>query len=193
MSHRGRARLLFVMAAVSVAAALVVVASASAAQKAVSQGEAITETFTIVAIDYQARLITLKDKDGLAETVYAGPEVQRFAELKVGETVTFRYYESIVYQIQKPGAATPPAGGDVSTVRSTGPRPGGTVSRQMTATVTLEAIDLKIPSVTIKTDAGGRSSYKVENVKNLEGVKVGDRIQITYTQALAISVQAPGK
>ena len=52
---------------------------------------------------------------------------------------------------------------------------------------------MKIPSVTIKTDAGGRSSYKVENVKNLEGVKVGDRIQITYTQALAISVQAPGK
>ena len=30
-------------------------------------------------------------------------------------------------------------------------------------------------------------------MKNLEGVKVGDQVQITYTQALAISVQAPGK
>ena len=91
MSHRGRARLLFVMAAVSVAAALVVAVPACLGAEAVSQGEAVTETFTIVAIDYQSRLITLKDKDGLAETVYAGPDVQRFAELKAGDTVTFRY------------------------------------------------------------------------------------------------------
>jgi len=33
----------------------------------------------------------------------------------------------------------------------------------------------------------------VEDVKNLEGVKVGDRVQITYTQALAVSVEPPGK
>jgi Cu/Ag efflux protein CusF len=32
-------------------------------------------------------------------------------------------------------------------------------------------------------------SFKVENPKNLEGVKVGDKVQITYTQALAISVK----
>jgi hypothetical protein len=193
MSHRRRTCSRFVAAAVSVAALLAVAGPAASAQKAVSQSEAITETFTIVAIDYQARLITLKDKDGLTETIYAGPDVQRFAELKAGDTVTFRYYESIVYQIQKPGSTPPPAGGDVTAVRSTGPRPGGTVSRQMTATVTLQAIDLKVPSVTIKTDDGSVSSFKVEDRKNLEGVKVGDRVQITYTQALAISVQAPGK
>jgi Cu/Ag efflux protein CusF len=62
----------------------------------------------------------------------------------------------------------------------------------LTATVTIQAIDMKIPSVTIKMDDGTVSSFKVEDKKNLEGVKVGDRVQITYTQALAISV-APGK
>lgn len=175
-----------------VAALVAAVPATTLAQKAVSRGEAISETFTIVAIDFKTRLVTLKDKDGLSDTIYAGPDVQRFDALKVGDKVTFRYYESVVYAIQKPGATAPAVIGDVATVRSTGAKPGGTISRQMTATVTLEAIDLKIPSVTIKMDDGSRSSFKVEDKKNLEGVKVGDRVQITYTQALAISVQAPG-
>jgi hypothetical protein len=33
----------------------------------------------------------------------AGPEAQRFDALKVGDKVTFRYYESIVYAITKVG------------------------------------------------------------------------------------------
>jgi len=85
-----------------------------------------------------------------------------------------------------------PAGANSAVTRSKGPRPGGTVAEQLTATVTVQAIDAKIPSVTIKMDDGSVSSFKVEDKKNLEGVKVGDRVQITYTQALAISV-APGK
>jgi Cu/Ag efflux protein CusF len=62
----------------------------------------------------------------------------------------------------------------------------------MTATVTITAIDMSVPSVTIKKDDGSVTSFKVEEKKNLEGFKVGDRVQITYTQALAISVE-PGK
>ena len=63
----------------------------------------------------------------------------------------------------------------------------------MTATVTINAIDPKVPSVTITTEDGKTMSFKVENPKNLEGVKVGDQVEITYTQALAISVTPPGK
>jgi hypothetical protein len=55
--------------------------------------------------------------------------------------------------------------------------------------VTVNAIDMKVPSVTITAADGRRMSFRVENPKNLAGVKVGDKVQITYTQALAISVQ----
>ena len=67
-----------------------------------------------------------------------------------------------------------------------------TVARQMTATVTVEAVDLKAASVTIRKDDGSRSSFKVENKKHLEGLKAGDRVLITYTMALGVSV-TPGK
>ena len=77
--------------------------SHAVAQKPVTQGAVVSETATIVAIDSTNRLITLKDKDGITDTIVAGPEVKRFSELKVGDSVTFRYYESVVYAIQKPG------------------------------------------------------------------------------------------
>jgi len=162
------------------------------AQKPVSQGAAVTETAVIVAIDSTNRLITLKGEDGEIDTIYAGPDVQRFNELKVGDKVTFRYYESIVYAIQKPGA-TPPAPGAAAIVRGTGPKPGATISEQMTAVVTIQKIDMTIPSVTIKTDDGSTSSFKVDDKKSLANLKAGDKVQITYTRALAISVEAPKK
>jgi hypothetical protein len=43
--------------------------------------------------------------------------------------------------------------------------------------------------VTVTAADGRKMSFRVENPKNMEGVKVGDKVQITYTQALAISVQ----
>ena len=61
----------------------------------------------------------------------------------------------------------------------------------MTATVTVTAIDMNVPSISIKTEDGSKMTFRVENKNNLQGVKVGDKVQVTYTQALAISVQ-PG-
>jgi hypothetical protein len=166
--------------------------SSALAQKPVTQGAAVTETATIVAIDSTNRLITLKDKDGITDTIVAGPEVKRFNELKVGDVVTFRYYESVVYAIQKPGDK-PPAPATGGLVRSTGPKPGGTISEQLTAVVTIQAIDAKVPSVTFKSEDGSVMSFKIEDPKNLTGFKAGDKVQITYTRALAISVEAPKK
>ena len=172
------------------AVALAGVVSPVLAQKPVTEGAAITETAVIVAIDSTNRLITFKAQDGTSETVYAGPEVKRFSELKVGDKVTFKYYESIVYAIQQPGAK-PPAPASADIVRGTGPRPGGTMSEQVTVVVTILAIDPAIPSVTIKHEDGRTMSFKIEDKKNLDRVKVGDKVQITYTRALVISVEAP--
>jgi Cu/Ag efflux protein CusF len=160
------------------------------AQKPVTQGAEVSKTFSIEAIDYSARLVTLKGPSGETETILCGPEVQRFDALKVGDTVTFRYYESVVYAIRKPGSA--PAAGGASVTRVPGDRPGATIAQQMIAVVTVNTIDMKVPSVTITTKDGRKMSFKVQDRKNLEGVKVGDQVEVTYTQALAVSV-APGK
>jgi Cu/Ag efflux protein CusF len=158
-------------------------------QKPVTQGEVVEMTAEIVAIDKDARMVTLEDEDGEIEEVVCGPEVKRFDELKVGDKVTFRYYESIVSQIRKPGDAAPAATGAPALVRGTGAKPSGTLSQQLSATVTITEIDAKVPSVTVKTEDGRAMSFKIEDKKNLEGVKVGDKVDITYTAAVMITVQ----
>src|SRR5215813_12127387 len=86
--------------------AVLALAATAQAQKPVTEAASVEAKATIVAIDHAKRLITLKGKEG-EETVYAGPEVKRFDELKVGDVVTFRYYESLVLRIAKPGDPTP--------------------------------------------------------------------------------------
>lgn len=173
---------------VSVIVVLLATGNGAAAQKLASQGLVNSKSFVIDFIDYPSRLITLRDSDGNVDIMLCGPEIQRFNALKVGDKVTFRYHESMVFSIRKPGDKTPPLTDAAGVVRTPGQKPGATMSNQMTARVTVEAMDMKVPSVTVRTEDGRKMSFKVENAKNLEGVKVGDRVEITYTQALAISV-----
>jgi Cu/Ag efflux protein CusF len=174
-----------------VLAALVASPLAALAQKPVSRGEMVELTAAIDAIDHDSRLVTLMDKDGDAETIYCGPEVKRFDELKVGDTVKLRYYDSLVYMIRKPGqpSGLPEATGKLSVVPGGGARPGGTVSRQLAATVTVKAIDPSVPSVSVLTEDNRRATFKVRDRKNIEGLKAGDKVEIAYTQAVMISVE----
>ena len=117
--------------------------------------------------------------------------MERFDELKVGDSITFRYYESIAYAIRKPGqpSGLPATTGEPKVVRSQGAKPGATISQQETATVTIKAIDPKVPSVTVLTEDGRTASFKVEDKNNLKDVKVGDKVEVTYTEAVMISVK----
>lgn len=165
-------------------------AQADSANAPTTVKQAVTQelTATIEAIDHDTREVTLKDRDGVVQTITAGPQVKRFKELKVGDTVTLQYYESVVYRIRKPGDAAMPAY-DSGVIPSKGPRPGGTTLQQQTATVTIKAIDPAAPSVTIQTQDGRTSSYRVEDRNVLGQVKVGDKVEVTLTQALMISVR----
>jgi Cu/Ag efflux protein CusF len=159
----------------------------------VQQAGNVSKSATIVAIDHSARTVTLKDSQGRIEDVHAGDEVKRFDELKVGDSVTFSYHAAVVYQILKPGATPPPVQGGAQTVRGQGPKPSGAVTQQHQATVTIERIDPAAPSVTVRTADGHSMSAQVEDKKNLEGLKVGDKVTVTFTEALMVTVEAPKK
>jgi Cu/Ag efflux protein CusF len=173
----------------AVLAALASLPLAAAAQAPVTKTESLEVTTTIEAIDHSTRLVTLKEKGGVSETIYVPPEVKRFPELKVGDTITFRYYESRVYQVRKPGQAAPAVSQEPAVTRGTGQRPGATIAQQKTATVTVKAVDAKVPSVTVQTADGRTVSFKVDDKKHLDGVKSGDKVDITYTEAVMISVK----
>lgn len=161
-------------------------------RQAVKEKSSVTQIGTVIAIDSTNRMITLKYKDGNEETIYAAPEVKRFDALKVGDKVTFKYEESTVFQILKPGAA-PKAPETTSMTASPGAKPGGTATREVSTVVTVEAIDMDAPSISFITEDGSHKTLSVKEKKYLKEVKVGDKIQITYSQKAMISVESAGK
>jgi Cu/Ag efflux protein CusF len=61
-----------------------------------------------------------------------------------------------------------------------------------TATVTVKEVDAAAGSITVTTADGHTMRRVVRNKQNLDGVKVGDKIDITYAQAVLLNAE-PGK
>ena len=181
-----------VLAAIfGVLSAVQVFAQASAQTPEGLQAKPVTATATIEAIDRSTRQITLKNQKGELAMIVAGPEVKRFDELKVGDTVSATYYESVAVNVRRPGDPGPNPGGAAVTPGA-GPKPGATAAVQQSVTVTVQAIDKPNQSVTVKRADGSILSFRVQNPKNLEIAKVGDTVDITYTVAVLVEV-APAK
>src|SRR5262245_17002986 len=167
---------------------------ASAPQKTVSKSDMVEATATVQAIDSANRVITLRSEDGTEDTMYVPKDVTRFDQVKVGDKLKVRYHESMVFQLRKPGQASNKPDDTASASRIAGAKPGAQMSRQMTATVDVVAVDPAVPSITVKTADGRTVTRKIENKKNIEGVKAGDKIDITFTQAALIAIEsATGK
>ncbi len=174
----------------ALAACLVALPLCAGEMKPVSKGDVITVKTTIEAIDRDARTVTLMDEHGSFETVYAGPEIKRFDELKVGDKVTFTYSESVAIRIRKPGDPAPAAStGEPVIAQGTGAKPSGSKTRQMTTEVILEEVDPKAKSITFAGQDGRSVSLRVEDRKMLENLHPGDKIEVTYTTALLIKVE----
>jgi len=159
-----------------------------AAQSKTLTGETKTATATVEAIETSTRTITLKKPDGTYVTTVAGPDVQRFAEIKVGDKVTAKYYDNLVIRLKQPGEPDMATSSSAAT-GSGQATPGGTKAKQTTITATITAIDAKAPSITFSGPNGWKYTSRVEDPKALDKVKVGDKVDITWTEALLVSIE----
>ena len=148
---------------------------------------------TVEAIDKDAGTVTLKGpKRSITIEVN---DKSKLDQIKVGDPVVAAYIEAVAWRVMKAGSgATPGVTTTESRVSSKpGETPAGAIGREVTATVTITAIDKKAHTVTVKGPRGGTETIKAKDPKNLEGLKVGDMVEITYTQALAVSLDKSGK
>ena len=158
------------------------------AQAKTIEGETVSVTATIEAIDASTRSLTVKNDKGIYETIQV-PDMKRFSELKVGDKVTARYYDNVVVRLKKPGENAV----DVASAALTaggGARPGGTVAGQRTITVKVTAMDPKTSAVTVSGPNGYLYSRRVADKKVFASLKVGDQLDMTWTEAVMISVEA---
>jgi len=171
---------------------VVLLAAPALAQTKTITGETITKTATVEAINYGTRELTIKGPEGKYVTFIAPPEVKRFDTLKVGDTIVAKYYENLVIRVKLPGEKDVDSA-TVGAAPSAGGKPGATVAEQRTITATITEIDPKVPSITFKGPNNWTYSSRVEDKKALAKVKVGDKVDITWTQAVLLGVEPAAK
>ena len=145
-------------------------------------------TAIVTAIDQKTREVTLKKEDGTEVSFVASEDVKNLAQVQVGDMLHVVYGEALAYEVRKGGTTVAPATAIAGGAAELGQRPAGALARQTTATVVITAIDPKVPSVTFQGPAGNTRTIKVLHPEKLEGVSVGDTVELTFTEALAIKV-----
>lgn len=86
------------------------------------------------------------------------------------------------------GAASP-SGSTTGSESGAPGTPAGMTGEQVTALVTVKDVDAKDQSLTFETEDGRTVSTRVDDRTLLKDVDPGDQIEITYTNALLVSVE----
>jgi len=180
--------------AVSQYGALCAEEQSAAPAKPMGRKEAVLVTVTaaVVAIDPATREVTLKGPLGNTVTFTVDKRVQRLDEVKVGDLVRADYYVSLAAEIRKPTAEEQKhplvvldAAGKAPP--SASPAAGGL--RRFKVVTTIEGLDRPTQTVTVKGPRGNYLTARVADPSRLTKVHIGDTIVITYTEALAISLE----
>lgn len=155
-------------------------------------GESKTISATVEAVNQTTRTLTLKGPKGNYVEIVVPETVERFSQIKVGDILTARYYENIVLRVKRPGEKAVDTA-EQGVTRGGPANPVGTAAKQRTITATITEIDRKVPSITFSGPNNWTYSSRVEDKKALEQVKVGDKVDITWTEALLVSFEFPKK
>jgi Cu/Ag efflux protein CusF len=154
----------------------------------------IEVTAAVKAIDQATRTVTLKAADGHEQTITLGPEVKNLKQIKVGDQVVARYVEALSLELKKGGKALVARTDSEAAGRAMpGEKPAGGVGRQVHVTADVIALDSATQTVTLR---GPKQTVdlKIHDPEQFKLVKVGDQVEATYTEALAIAVEpAPAK
>ncbi len=148
----------------------------------------------VVAIDKGTRALTLKGPQDKPVNVIAGEEVKNFNRIKVGDVIVVRYAQALALKLRKTRAVGDVTEREGSTQAEPGERPGAASVHQITAIAEVMDVDPRERTITLKGPLGNIVELDVQNPDQFKLVKKGDQVDVTYTQALAVSVEpGPGE
>lgn len=153
-----------------------------------------TVTAKVTAIDQATRMVTLTGPKGNSYTFKASDEVRNLAQVKAGDKVMVEYYEGILAELNTSsapgvtvteGAARAPLG----------QHPAGAMTQVVTKTVQVDFVDSHRNTIRFHDIGASEDTARTIQVKKpefqkmLKKVKAGDKVTISFFEALAISVK----
>jgi hypothetical protein len=153
----------------------------------------ITLRGTVEAIDRIARTVRIRGDQGNVVTLDVPQSVVRFDQIQIGDVVTVAYYDRVNLRPKPAGEAAVDRSEAAVTTTTPGLLPGATVAVQRVATVTLTGWDPATRTVTYTGPQGGSYTRRLLDTTDssiLAGLQVGDRVDVTWTEAVRVSIEA---
>jgi hypothetical protein len=148
----------------------------------------------VTGVDQQRRLLSLESDDGGIAVLPVAEEFRDFDKLRVGDPVVVSYTEAIAWQV-KPADKGAPGISARETLSNPKPgeAPGGAIERVITITTTITAFDVARGTVTLTGPQGRSQTVKAHNPADLEHIRVGDLVDITYSEVRALAIRPVDK
>jgi Cu/Ag efflux protein CusF len=161
-------------------------------QAAVSEG--IQVQGKIKSVDKKARSVVIVGAAGNEIHMALGDEVRNFDQIRVGDLVTLTYIEALVLELRKveTKALRERVESEQAVRAKPGEKPAGAVERTVRVIADVVAVNPKAKTVTLR---GPKRTVElaVNDVERFKEIKVGDQVEATYTEAVALEVTAAKK
>jgi hypothetical protein len=148
----------------------------------------------VVAIEKKTRTISLKGPKGKVVDIVAGDDVKNFDQIKVGDFLMVRYVQSLALELQKAKSGMSGISATDTVVKADpGQRPAVAGAREVSAIAKVSAIDQKAKTISLTGPRGNVVTLDVQNPDQFKVVKMGDEVLVTYTEAVAVSIEPAKK
>src|SRR4030095_9445802 len=153
-------------------------------------GRVTTLTATVTNIDLTTRQVTLRRPDGSLLLVIAGEQARNLPQLRVGDTVTLEYYDTLALELKKGGTGVPSSRTDsLSESRAAlAQRPGGIITREPVIVADVIAVDAPSQTISLRGPGGRVVILPLRDPEQFKRIVVGDQVEATYVEAAALSI-----
>jgi hypothetical protein len=162
------------------------------AEPLVSSSEVESTVAKVEAVDLKARKVTLSSLQGDLFIIHVGKEAVNLPQVKKGDMVDISYGRELKVWMAEPG--------DVVNEQSTvvvrakpGSKPQGMGVTETNVTAKILALDKTNELAKLELANGKVVTVKVQNPENLNKVKVGDTLGISYLEVVDIAVRKGSK
>ena len=152
----------------------------------------ITTQGKVTEINKETRKVTLMGPQGELVSVTASDAVARFDEIAVGDVVTFDYYTYMKAEFRQPTAEELEEPLVVLVEGGRAPDsmgPAGIVGAEVKAVVTIVILNLPYMQVTVKGPRGNYTTLPMEDAELITQLHIGEVVILTYTEAMAVSLE----
>jgi hypothetical protein len=170
---------------------LILVAAYANAQ-ATTKHEQMTLRGTVEALDANTRTITIRGDTGTVVTLDVPMSVTRLNEVKVGDVVSAVYDDQVSVAPHPAGEPAVDRVDSPTTTPTGGELPGANKAQRRVTTVTITAWDPATREVAFTVPAGTTYSRHLAESTDaglMTGLKVGDRVDVTRTEAVRLRVE----